>query len=66
MCSYVCRKDYLTHVGLQAKSQRWLKILWKMWQTKTCYNGEFHMANQLKHGSWVLAAKPKEAQSTTT
>ncbi len=48
--------------ALRSLGQRWLKILWKMWQTKTCYNAEFHMANQLKHGSWVLAVKPIEAK----
>ena len=44
--------------ALRCLGQRWLKILWKMWQTKTCYNADFHMANQLKHGSWLLAVKP--------
>ena len=40
---------------LRCLGQRWLKILWKMWQTKTSYDPDLHMANQLKHGSWVLA-----------
>jgi len=44
--------------ALRCLGQRWLKILWKMWQTNTCYDPNFHMANQLKHGSWVLAVKP--------
>jgi len=44
--------------ALRCLGQRWLKILWKMWQTKTCYNPDFHLANQLKHGSWILAVKP--------
>jgi len=35
--------------------QRWLKILWKMWQTKTPYDEQMHTRNQIKHGSWVLA-----------
>jgi transposase len=47
--------------ALRCLGQRWLKILWKMWQTKTCYKPEFHMANQLKHGSWVLAVKAIES-----
>ena len=48
-----------THAtALRCLGQRWLKILWKMWQTKTCYNPDFHMANQLKHGSWILSVKP--------
>ena len=43
--------------ALRCLGQRWLKILWKMWQTNTCYDAELHTANQLKHGSWVLAIK---------
>jgi transposase len=43
--------------ALRCLGQRWLKILWKMWQTRTTYNPDFHMANQLKHGSWVLSVK---------
>jgi transposase len=41
--------------ALRCLGQRWLKILWKMWQTNTTYNSEFHTANQLKHGSWILS-----------
>ena len=41
--------------ALRCLGQRWLKILWKMWQTKTSYHSEIHAANQLKHGSWVLS-----------
>jgi len=47
--------------ALRCLGQRWLKILWKMWQTKTRYNPDLHMANQLKHGSWVLAVKPDKS-----
>ena len=48
-----------THAAaLRCLGQRWLKILWKMWQSKTSYNPELHTANQLKHGSWVLSVKP--------
>jgi transposase len=39
---------------LRCLGQRWLKILWKMWQTKTQYNADLHARNQQKHGSWVL------------
>ena len=47
-----------THAtALRCLGQRWLKILWRMWQTKTCYNPDLHLANQLKHGSWVLTIK---------
>lgn len=40
--------------ALRCLGQRWLKILWKMWQSRTAYDPELHSANQLKHGSWVL------------
>ena len=40
--------------ALRCLGQRWLKILWKMWQSRTAYDPELHTANQLKHGSWVL------------
>jgi transposase len=44
-----------THAcALRCLGQRWLKILWKMWQTRTKYNAELHQKNQLRHGSWVL------------
>ncbi|HEY5704872.1 MAG TPA: IS110 family transposase [Chthoniobacterales bacterium] len=40
--------------ALRCLGQRWLKILWKMWQTGTSYDAELHARNQLEHGSWVL------------
>ena len=48
-----------THAcALRCLGQRWLKILWKMWQTGSCYNAELHTQNQLAHGSWLLQIKP--------
>jgi transposase len=50
--------------ALRCLGNRWLKILWKMWQDRTCYDPEFHQKNQLAHGSWVLQilnAKPTAA-----
>ncbi len=53
------RADGQSHAcALRCLGQRWLKILWKMWQTRTPYDGEFHQRNQLKHGSWVLGLTP--------
>ena len=46
--------------ALRCLGQRWLKILWKMWQTRTPYDPELHARNQLKHGSWILALKPAQ------
>jgi len=41
--------------ALRSLAQRWVKIIWKMWQTSTAYDGELHARNQQKHGSWVFA-----------
>jgi len=48
--SYAC--------ALRCLAQRWLKILWKMWQTRTRYDAELHQRNQVRHGSWVIALQP--------
>ncbi|HKQ87385.1 MAG TPA: IS110 family transposase [Candidatus Acidoferrales bacterium] len=50
--------------ALRCLGQRWLKILWKMWQTKTPYDAELHAMNQQKHGSWVLKLAPANAAKT--
>jgi len=44
--------------ALRCLGQRWIKIIWKMWQTRTDYNAELHLKNQTAHGSWVLQIKP--------
>ena len=44
-----------THAcALRCLAQRWLKILWTMWQTRSPYNEALHTRNQVKHGSWVV------------
>jgi transposase len=54
------RKDGMSHAcALRCLAQRWLKILWKMWQTHTPYDPEYHARNQQRHGSWVLQLNPK-------
>jgi transposase len=40
--------------ALRCLAQRWLKILWRMWQTRTPYDESQHLANQRQHGSWVV------------
>lgn len=40
--------------SLRSLGQRWLKIIWKMWQSNTCYDESLHHSNQVKHGSWVV------------
>ena len=37
--------------SLRCLGQRWLKIIWKMWQTRACYDAELHLKNQIAHGS---------------
>jgi transposase len=45
----------LTHAAaLRCLGQRWLKILWKMWQTGRPYDEGLHTRNQIKHGSWII------------
>jgi transposase len=41
--------------AVRCLAQRWLKILWRMWQDGTVYNDQLHMRNQHLHGSWVLS-----------
>jgi len=53
------REEGQSHAcALRCLGQRWLKILWKMWQTGSTYDAELHQRNQLKHGSWVIALMP--------
>ena len=48
------RKEGQSHsCALRCLGQRWIKIVWKMWQTRTPYDAELHKRNQLQHGSWV-------------
>ena len=49
------RQKGMSHAcALRCLGQRWLKILWKMWQTGTPYDETLHMRNQVQHGSWVI------------
>ncbi len=41
--------------ALRCLGQRWLKILWKMWQTHTPYDEALHTRNQTQHGSWIVS-----------
>jgi transposase len=47
--------------ALRCLAMRWLKILWKMWSERTVYDGERHLRDQLKHGSWVISLLPQPA-----
>ena len=46
--------------ALRCLGQRWLKILWRMWQSGQTYDETRHALNQQKHGSWVLQLQPKK------
>jgi transposase len=45
--------------ALRCLGQRWLKILWTMWQERKCYDEARHMRDQVRHGSWVIALLPQ-------
>jgi transposase len=45
--------------ALRALGQRWLKILWKMWQDHTPYDEARHSLDQTRHGSWVIGLLPQ-------
>jgi transposase len=47
--------------ALRCLAQRWLKILWRMWQDRTPYDEATHTRNQLEHGSWVLKLLPEKS-----
>ena len=54
------RKQGMGHAcALRCLAQRWLKILWKMWQTHTPYDEALHTRNQVKHGSWNVTIAPQ-------
>jgi transposase len=47
--------------ALRRLGNRWLKILWTMWQEGKPYDSERHQRNQQQHGSWVLKLEPAKA-----
>jgi transposase len=48
------RKQGQDHASaLRCLGKRWLKILWRLWQDRQCYDENYHQRNQQKHGSWV-------------
>lgn len=54
------RQQGMRHAAaLRCLAMRWLKILWKMWTDRTPYDGERHLQDQVKHGSWVIALMPQ-------
>lgn len=60
------REQEMSHArALRCLAQRWLKILWKMLQTKTTYDEALHTRNQTEHGSWVLALLPNRSSQSS-
>jgi transposase len=55
------QKGHSHACALRCLGQRWLKILWKLWQERRPYDEARHMLNQQRHGSWVLQLKTKQA-----
>jgi len=51
--------------ALRCLGQRWLKILWRMWQDGVPYDEALHLRNQVAHGSWVIALVPPAACDST-
>jgi transposase len=51
-----------THAqALRCLGQRWLKVLWRMWQNRVPYDEALHMRSLAKSGSWVIGlAAPAE------
>ena len=45
--------------ALRSLGMRWLNILWKMWTQRTTYDGDRHLRDQIKHGSWVISLLPQ-------
>ena len=45
--------------ALRCLVQRWLKNLWKIWQTRRVYDEKLDARNQQQHGSWILQYTPK-------
>ena len=54
------RKKGQSHASaIRCLGNRWLKILFKMWQTRTAYDENLHTRNQIKHGSWLIQLQPE-------
>lgn len=60
------KADGMGHAAaLRCLGQRWVKILWTMWQTRTPYDEALHTRNQVRHGSWVVRLLPGNPPATT-
>jgi transposase len=54
------RQQGMNHAAaLRCLGQRWLKILFTMWQQHKPYDEARHTLNQVRHGSWVVGLLPQ-------
>lgn len=49
--------------AVRCLGQRWLKILWRMWQSRTRYDESLHTRNQTQHASWLLTLRDAKSSS---
>jgi transposase len=52
--------------ALRCLGQRWLKILWRMWQEGQPYDEARHLLDQTRHGSWVIGLLPTKPAAAST
>jgi hypothetical protein len=56
---HVLRQKAKGHArALRSLGRRWIRIIRKMSQLRTCYDAQLHLKNQLAHGSWTLPLHP--------
>jgi len=61
------RKQGMGHAAaLRCLGQRWLNVLWSIWQNHAAYDEATHTRNQVKHGSWVVHLLPKSEAPAVT
>jgi transposase len=51
--------------ALRCLGQRWLKILWRMWQDRVCYDEALYMVSLAKSGSWIIGLTPSTEPAPT-
>jgi len=51
--------------ALRCLGQRWLKIVWRMWQTRQVYDEALHMRSLARSSSWVIGLLPPAEPATT-
>jgi transposase len=60
------RQDGMSHAAaLRCLGKRWLKVLWRMWQDRQCYDASVHEQSLRDHGSWVLGRMIQTCASAT-